>query len=218
MSKRFNPDTLLESDNRLFAVNTLKVLRYIMLRMKVEGRKSWKHEDLIHLMEKLIAEAGHPSETPVAPSQTAASSIAGKIPQPSAPAELPEEREDCIIAGKSAFTGGAVRNSNPYTQGSDQYKWWDIGWHDAERARKADSGGTVAIQSGRDTSLKKDRIYYRIQLKENSIITEWNEPLHQYSEQGHGTLFMDYDEAQSVADLLAKSASGIVSVIAVKSQ
>lgn len=203
----FDPDTDLELDGRAFTRNVLRVLLHVLDRMKAEGHKSWKHQDFVQLIETMLEELA-----PKAAEAEVAETAGGEGE------ELPagHDRGSCIIAGKTAFEKGMPRNSNPHGEGTELRRWWDIGWHDAERAKKVAGGGTVSIQTGRRAELQLVEGGYRIQRKEDSIVTEWDDILHQYAKDGQGSVYSDYDEALAMAEKLRAGTTGIVKVISVK--
>ena len=200
---KFNPDKDLEIDGRTFTRNTLRVLHYILEEIKAEtkaeGRKAWRHEDFVHLMERLIKE-----NEPV-------------VPVAEAGAEVELTREMCIDAGKTAFAEDVARKDNPHPEGSKYYEWWDIGWHDAEREKKIAGGGIIAaVQGRRRAEANVITEGFRVQRKEKSVVTEWDDTLHQYAKEGHGTIFATYDEALAMAEKLRAGTTGIIKVISTK--
>ena len=60
--------------------------------------------------------------------------------------------------------------------------------------------------------------YYRVQVKEESVISEWDDVLHQYTSEGNGTKIADYDEAMVLAEQVKRSTCGVVSVITVENK
>ena len=199
MNKAFNPAKDLEIDGYAFTRNTLRVLLHVLEEMKSEGRKSWKHEDFVHLIERLIKEA----EAPLAVTETEG--------------EVELDRDACIALGKQAFAEGVARKDNPHPEATKLNEWWDIGWHDAERAKKIAGGGIIAAVQGRrraDSDVVTEG--FRVQRKVRSEITEWNDALHQYAPEGQGTIYADYDEALAMAEKLQVGTTGIVSVVSTK--
>jgi hypothetical protein len=204
MSEKFNPKTDLEHDADAFSRNVLRVLRHVIEQIKADGRKSWKYDDIIHLLDNLIHDIS------AAPTPSSQSDVDIALPQND---NNSDDRAGCIAAGKAAFIAKQARQTNPYAESTEQRRWWDIGWHDAERAKKVAKGGTVTTQSGRQLEIKRALSGYRIQRKENSIVSEWDDILHQYAAVGNGTIFEDYDEALAMMEKLRIGASGIISLI-----
>ena len=200
MSKKIHPGDILESDSEVFTRNVLRVMRMFLEEVKADGRKSWKQDDLIQLLDNMLDSVG--------PHEVAAEAEVEIL--------LGDDRESCIAAGKKGFETGVKRTDNPQEEGTNLRRWWDIGWHDAERAVKVADGGTVTTQSGRQLGIKQAETGYRIQRKENSVISEWDDILHQYADEGRGSIFSDYDEAIAMAEKLKIGASGIIKVITVK--
>ncbi len=179
------------------ACDVLRVLRYVTTRVKLESRKNWKTDDLIKLFETMLEEI-----------------FEGVT-------EDDKMRQLYAAQGKKAFMAGVPRARNPHPENSDYRTWWDTGWRDGEREQAASDGTSMEIQQGRSLDShkkKKGMRYYKIQLVKDSMIYEWNEVFHQYSPEGSGTRFTDYDEARVIADQLKRAEEGIVSLLEAKDE
>jgi ribosome modulation factor len=175
------------------AFEVLRALRYLLKRIKLEGRKSWKVDELIGLLEDMLIE------------------IAEGV------TEEDKLRQIEINRGNAAFKAGLARDKNPYPTNSEQYRWWDTGWRDGERERKAADGSAVEIHQGRvqATAEKAGARHYKVRVIIESVAQEWNEVLRQLSGEGQGSLFSDYEEAKMAADHLKRATGGIVTVVEV---
>lgn len=175
-----------------FACNVLRVLHYVIKRIKMEQRKTWKTDDLLHLMDVLILE------------------------MTTGVTEEDKQREMYLEKGKIAFENQSPRTANPFEKDSKQFAWWDTGWHDAERSVKKverPAGGRIAKRPQMSSQRR-----YKVQLNQKSKISEWNDVLHMYVNEGGGTLYEDYEETTALANRLKNGANGIVSVITVESE
>jgi len=174
---------------RDFACNALRVLRHVIKRMQMERRKHWQTKDVMALLDTLIAEIS------------------------SGVTEEDKIRETFIADGKSAQQAGQARTANPHAADSQYYAWWDTGWRDGERANQTAKAHPMPVV----TADNQQR--YRVQLNQQSTITEWNETLYMFVEKGGGTVYSDYDEALSLADLQQSQHPGaIVSVVVVETK
>ncbi|MDM8547145.1 hypothetical protein [Candidatus Venteria ishoeyi] len=177
-----------------FACDVLRTLHSVIRRMRMEQHKTWKTTDILDLLETLIFEI----TTGVT--------------------EEDKMRELLLVQGRVAFQANKPRSSNPYQQKQEpqNYNWWDMGWHDGEREATKAAGGAVEIHQGRikaKPKTSKSGKYYRIQHHYKSVVTEWNETLHQYSPENNGTKFDDYEEASTIAERLKQSADGYITII-----
>jgi hypothetical protein len=172
-----------------FAAEVLKVLRTLIRRMQGESRKNWTSKDLIDLIDTLIVEI-----------------ITGVTDED-------HQRQVVLNAGETAFNQGKPRESNPYDwrNMAKENKWWDTGWHDAERKKHL---ATQQVTKVKDQPPKVGR--YRVQVVRDSKIVEWNEVLYMFVKEGAGTLYAELVEAQTMAQRF-KSA-GELSVQVVDSQ
>ena len=176
-----------------FACEVLRVLHSVIRRMKMEHHRSWTTSDLLALLETLIVEIN------------------------TGVTEEDKMREHLLAKGKAAFRAGRPRNINPYQRENDPqyYNWWDMGWHDGERQKSMSAGTAVEIHQGRIKGKKgegKNQTGYRIQHIFKSNITEWNETLHQYSPEGAGTIFHDFEEVSFIAEHLKPGAEGHIQI------
>lgn len=190
-SEKIDPQLSLDTPEQIeFACDVLRVMRLLIQRMQMEGKKNWKAPDLIALLDTLMFEV------------TTGVTDEDRL------------RQVQVQAGSRAFNAGQARDGNPHDIHSQEFRWWDTGWHDAERQRKVAAGDTVTIQQGRTMKAKKRQPgrYYKIRLKEESLVKEWNDVLHQYSPEGQGSLFPRYDEAVALADKLKQGEEGVISV------
>ncbi|MCP4699642.1 MAG: hypothetical protein GY862_22750 [Gammaproteobacteria bacterium] len=172
-----------------FASDTLRVIYELVHRIKTERKKSWKSDDILKLLDTMLVE--------IATGVTAEDRL----------------RASYIAAGKAAFSKGAARSDNPHKQNRTWQTWWDTGWRDAQCAQKnASEAATVQKIRVKPTEISR---YYKVQLIKDSVVSEWDEVLHQYTSEGHGTKFPDHDDAMIMAEHLKPGAEGIVSVITV---
>jgi hypothetical protein len=171
-----------------FACNVVRVLYHVIKRIKMEQRKTWKTDDLLHLMDTLIVEMA------------------------TGVTEEDKQREKYLEKGKIAFENHLPRTANPYEKDSKQFTWWDTGWHDAERSvKKVERPGRI-VKSKKTESQR----HYKVQLNQKSKISEWNDVLHMYVNEGGGTLYEDYEETLALANRLKNGATGTVSVVTVE--
>jgi hypothetical protein len=183
-----------QSNDLELSISVIRVLRYLMQRIKLENRKSWNTVELIKLLETMSLE------------------ITSGVTE--------EDKLRLIHAkhGAESFKAGKQRADNPFKRGMAEHQWWDIGWHDAEREHKTNTGGAVKFQQGRATQEEETQssVYYRIRLIAESQVLEWSEALHQYMAENQGTAYAEQEEARVRADQLKVGAKGIVSVVECK--
>ncbi|OUD14453.1 ribosome modulation factor [Thioflexithrix psekupsensis] len=174
-----------------FANHVLRVLRYVIATIQLEKRKQWSSQDLIDLLDKMMLE------------------IAQGI------TEEDKIREHRLRMGLHAFKQGMSRDKNPYPTDSQEHSWWDTGWRDGERAAKKAQLKPVPEIAAEHR--QKPRCYYRVQLQDQSGTVEWSAALHMYVAAGGGTLYDDYDEAESLTRHLQQMAkTGVVSLLVVE--
>jgi hypothetical protein len=169
-----------------FATDVLKVLRSVIRRMQTESRKNWTSKDLIDLIDTLIVE------------------IATGV------TDEDHQRKLVLKAGETAFNQGQSRETNPYDwrNQAKENKWWDTGWHDAERKKH------LAMQHTTDVKESAPKIgRYRVQVVRNSETVEWNEVLYMFVKEGAGTLYAELVEAQTMAQRFKSSGELSVQVI-----
>ncbi len=170
---------------RDFNADTLKVLRYFLREIQAQGQRSWRTEQLVELLDTLIVET-----------------YEGVTPED-------KLRERTIAKGTQAFAAGKGREDNPNPSDSAAYIWWESGWRDAEKVQLAKQDHiTKATKKS-----KKQKGRYKVQCVAAERVHEWNETLHQYVQEGGGTLFVDYDEAQVLAKRLSSASPGPVHII-----
>jgi hypothetical protein len=169
-----------------FAAEVLKVLRSLIRRMQGESRKNWTSKDLIDLIDTLIVEI-----------------ITGVTDED-------HQRQLVTNAGGMAFQHGKPRESNPYDwrNQAQENKWWDTGWHDAERKKHL---AEQQITNVKETAPKVGR--YRVQVVRNSETVEWNEVLYMFVKEGTGTLYAELIEAQTMAQRFKSAGELSVQVI-----
>lgn len=201
----------LPPQEQAFTRSVLRVMLRVLARMKTDPHAHWRFPEIVQLLQTMAAECTPEAVTPVS-----------APPKPAQPApesaeegeeDLEVTRERCLAAGKTAFAEGVARRANPHGKGLNERKWWDIGWHDAERAEDLASGTGVVIQAGRRIEAQTEEKGFRVQCVDHSEITEWEEILHQYGKAGQGTVYATYDEALMVANRLQQAASGKMRVI-----
>ncbi|MEY3219281.1 MAG: hypothetical protein RIT27_638 [Pseudomonadota bacterium] len=155
-----------------FAADVLRVLRSVVRRMQSESRKNWTSKDLIDLIDTLIVEitTGVTDED--------------------------HQRRLFLKAGETAFNQGQPRSSNPYDWRNqpNENKWWDTGWHDAERQQQL---AADKITDSKPMSNKVGR--YRVQVVRDAQTVEWNEVLYMFVKEGAGTRYAELVEAQALA-------------------
>jgi len=171
------------------AVETLKVLRYLLRRMQDEQRKHWSSQELIGLLDTLMVEIS------------------------TGVSHEDKDRQRWTQVGERDFTAGKLRTDNPLSVHDKAHAWWDAGWHDAERKHR--QGKEVITQSAqpRTASQLRKPGRYRIQLLRDSQLFEWNEALHMFADKGGGSLYADYEEAQIVVSQLRNAAEGTLTII-----
>jgi hypothetical protein len=157
---------------QVFATDVLRVLRSVIRRMQSESRKNWTSKDLIDLIDILMVE------------------IATGV------TDEDHQRKLVLKAGEAAFNQGKQRDTNPYDwrNQAQENKWWDMGWHDAERKKHLSAD---KITDAKPTEQKVGR--YRVQVARNSEIVEWNEVLYMFVKEGAGTRYAEIVEAQTMA-------------------
>ncbi|ALG68614.1 hypothetical protein [Beggiatoa leptomitoformis] len=175
------------------ASDTLRALRYLLQRLKMENRKNWSMAELTELIDTMLVEIS------------------------TGVTEEDKERSVYLKKGETAFYQGVDRQQNPYQLHTLQRTCWDTGWHDAERNKRKPVATPLATpQKATACGTTPPQRLYKIQLKESSQILEWNDVFHQYAKQGGGSLYENYEDAVANAERLQKSANGMVSVVVVK--
>jgi len=178
---------LLETKAQQTFVNeVLKVLRLVIRRMQSESRKSWTSKDLIDLIDTLIVE------------------ITTGI------TDEDHQRHLVLKEGETAFNQKQSRETNPYDwrNQAKENKWWDMGWHDAERKKHL---ATQHVTDVKENAPKVGR--YRVQAVRNSETVEWNEVLYMFVKEGAGTLYPELVEAQTMAQRFKSSGELSVQII-----
>lgn len=173
-------------DQQAFAAEVLKVLRMLIRRLQRENRKHWTTKELIDFIDGLIVDI-----------------ITGVTDED-------RQRETVLKAGEAAFKQGIPRKSNPYDWRSmpKENKWWDTGWHDAERKQRL---ATQQITQVEAPAPKVGR--YRVQAVRDSNIVEWNEVLCMFVKEGAGTLYAELVEAQTMAQRFKSAGELSVQVV-----
>lgn len=181
--------TLETKAQQTFATDVLRVLRSVIRRIQTESRKNWTTKELIDLIDTLIVEitTGVTDED--------------------------HQRRLVLKSGETAFNQGLARDSNPYDwrNQATENKWWDTGWHDAERKKHL---AADKITDAKPAAKKIGR--YRVQVVRDAETVEWNEVLYMFVKEGAGTLYAELVEAQTLAQRF--KAVGETSVHVIDSQ